>query len=245
MSVQSTNTGNFRVKTLFSLFKQALSSEQQDYTQGSIRRAVFLLAVPMILEMCMESVFAVVDIFFVGRLGKNEAVSTVVLTESVLTIVYSLAMGLSMAATAMVARRVGEKNPEAAARAGMQAVLLSLAITVVVSLAGLIFASDILRLMGASPQTVETGTNFTRIIFGGSIVIMLLFLLNGIFRGAGDASMSMRSLWIANICNIILCPLLIYGLGPVPAFWHYRRRHGHYHRPGNWGSVPALSYVKR
>lgn len=218
MSVQSTSTGILRVKTFFSLIKLALSSEHQDFTQGSIRRAVFLLAVPMILEMCMESVFAVVDIFFVGRLGRNEAVSTVVLTESVLTIVYSLAMGLSMAATAMVARRVGEKNHEAAARAGMQATLLALFITVIISITGLIFAPEILQLMGASPQTVAIGTNYTRIVFGGSIVIMLLFLINGIFRGAGDASMSMRSLWIANICNIILCPVMIYGLGPIPGF---------------------------
>lgn len=222
MSEQTPNIGTISrgrgIKTFFSLFKEALSSKEQDYTQGSIRRAVFLLAVPMILEMCMESVFAVVDIFFVGRLGKNEAVSTVVLTESVLTIVYSLAIGLSMAATAMVARRIGEKNPEAAAKAGMQSLMLALLITAVISVAGLIFAPEILKLMGASAETIHIGTNYTRIIYGGSIVIMLLFLINGIFRGAGDASMAMRSLWIANICNIILCPVLIYGAGPIPAF---------------------------
>jgi putative MATE family efflux protein len=218
MSDQTPNIGTIRIKTFFSLFKQALSGQEQDYTQGSIRRAVFLLAVPMILEMCMESVFAVVDIFFVGRLGRNEAVSTVVLTESVLTIVYSLAIGLSMAATAMVARRVGEKNPEAASKAGIQSLILALFITVIVSITGLIFAPDILKLMGASTETIHIGTNYTRIIYGGSVVIMLLFLINGIFRGAGDASMAMRSLWIANICNIILCPVLIYGAGPIPAF---------------------------
>jgi putative MATE family efflux protein len=218
MSDQTTSIGTIRIKTFFSLFKQALSGKEQDYTQGSIRRAVFLLAVPMILEMCMESVFAVVDIFFVGRLGKNEAVSTVVLTESVLTIVYSIAIGLSMAATAMVARRIGEKNPEAASKAGIQSLILALFITAIVSVAGLIFAPDILRLMGASQETVHIGTNYTRIIYGGSVVIMLLFLINGIFRGAGDASMAMRSLWIANICNIILCPVLIYGVGPIPGF---------------------------
>jgi putative MATE family efflux protein len=218
MSDQTPNIGIARIKTFFSLFKLALSSKEQDYTQGSIRRAVFLLAVPMILEMCMESVFAVVDIFFVGRLGKNEAVSTVVLTESVLTIVYSVAIGLSMAATAMVARRIGEKNPEAASKAGTQSLIVALFITVIVSAAGLIFAPDILKLMGASRETILIGTNYTRIVYGGSVVIMLLFLINGIFRGAGDASMAMRSLWIANICNIILCPLLIYGAGPIPAF---------------------------
>jgi putative MATE family efflux protein len=218
MSDQTPNISTIRIKTIFSLFKQAVSGKEQDYTQGSIRRAVFLLAVPMILEMCMESVFAVVDIFFVGRLGKNEAVSTVVLTESVLTIIYSVAIGLSMAATAMVARRIGEKNPEAASKAGVQSLIVALAITAVISAAGLIFAPDILRLMGASRETVHIGTNYTRIAYGGSIVIMLLFLINGIFRGAGDASMAMRSLWIANICNIILCPVLIYGAGPIPAF---------------------------
>ena len=218
MSDQTPNIGTLRIKTFFSLFKQAVSGKEQDYTQGSIRRAVFLLAVPMILEMCMESVFAVVDIFFVGRLGKNEAVSTVVLTESVLTIVYSLAIGLSMAATAMVARRIGEKDPKAAAKAGMQSLMLALLITVIISVAGLFFAPEILKLMGASAETIRIGTNYTRIIYGGSIVIMLLFLINGIFRGAGDASIAMRSLWIANICNIILCPVLIYGVGPIPAF---------------------------
>jgi len=218
MSDQTPNIGTMRIKSFFSLFKLALSGQEQDYTQGSIRRAVFLLAVPMILEMCMESVFALVDIFFVGRLGKNEAISTVVLTESVLTIVYSLAIGLSMAATAMVARRIGEKNPEAASKAGMQSLLIAFIITAIVSVCGLIFAPEILKLMGASAETIHIGTNYTRIIYGGSIVIMLLFLINGIFRGAGDASMAMRSLWIANICNIILCPVLIYGAGPIPAF---------------------------
>jgi len=218
MSDQTSHVGTLRIKTIFSLFKQALSGKEQDYTQGSIRRAVFLLAVPMILEMCMESVFALVDIFFVGRLNQKAAVSTVVLTESVITIVYSLAIGLSMAATAMVARRIGEKNPEAAARAGMQSLLIAFFVTVIVSIIGLVYAPDILKLMGASAEVIRIGTTFTRIIFGGSIVIMLLFLINGIFRGAGDASMAMRSLWIANICNIILCPVLIHGAGPIPAF---------------------------
>ncbi|MCS3798089.1 MATE family efflux transporter [Niastella sp. OAS944] len=218
MTDQTSNVGTPRIKTFFSLFKQALSGQEQDYTQGSIRRAVFLLAVPMILEMVLESVFALVDIYFVGKLNQREAISTVVLTESVITIVYSVAIGLSMATTAMVARRVGEKNPEAASKAGMQSLLIAFFVTAIVSITGLYFASDILRLMGGSAETIRIGTNFTRIIFGGSIVIMLLFLINGIFRGAGDASMAMRSLWIANICNIILCPILIHGLGPIPAF---------------------------
>jgi putative MATE family efflux protein len=166
----------------------------------------------MILEMCMESVFAVVDIFFVGRIGSH-AVATVGLTESVLTLVYSMAIGLSMAATALVARRTGEKDPEGAAHAGAQAINLALGVTVVVSLVGAFFAGDILRVMGASPETVASGASYTRILFGGSVVIMLLYLINGVFRGAGNASMAMWSLWIANGCNIILCPVLIHFFG--------------------------------
>ena len=194
-----------------------MSGEAMDYTQGSIRKAVILLAIPMMLEMCMESVFAVVDIFFVSHLGKH-AVSTVGLTESVITIVYSLAIGISMAATAMVARRIGEKDTVAATKAGMQSIFLSLSITIAVSIPGFLYAAAILRLMGAEEAAIASGTIYTRIIMGGSIVIMLLFLINGIFRGAGNAMMAMKSLWIANACNIILCPLLIRGWGPVPAF---------------------------
>ncbi len=204
-----------KVKNIFSFFRQSLAGDHQDFTKGSIRKAVILLAIPMILEMMMESVFAVVDIFFVGRIS-NEAVATVALTESVLTLVYSIAIGLSMAATAIVARRIGEKNNEAAARSGMQAVILSLFITALISIVGFFFAGDILGLMGASEKIVFDGAIYTRIIFGGSIAIMLLFLINGIFRGAGDAALAMKSLWIANICNIILCPVLINGWGPFP-----------------------------
>jgi putative MATE family efflux protein len=195
-----------------SLLKQAFSGEFQDYTTGSIRRAVILLAIPMILETALESVFALVDIFFVGRLGK-EAVATVGLTESVLTLVYSVAMGLSMAATAMVARRIGEKKPEAAAYAGMQSILLAVGIIAAMSLTGSLLAPQILRLMGASPTTAAIGAPFTRIQFGFSVVIVMLFLINGIFRGAGNAAMAMWSLTIANACNIVLCPLLIHFYG--------------------------------
>jgi putative MATE family efflux protein len=211
MPPQTNRKGN-TISSVIQLAKQALSGATQDYTTGSIRRAVFLLAIPMILEMCMESVFAIVDIFFVGRIGK-EAVATVGLTESVITLVYSVAVGLSMAATAMVARRIGEKNPEEASRTGAQSLLLAFVLTVVVSLAGALLAPDILRVMGASPATVTMGTSYTRIVFAGSLVIMLLFLINGIFRGAGNASMAMWSLWIANGCNIILCPILIHFYG--------------------------------
>jgi putative MATE family efflux protein len=216
--MSKTNSGAISVSSIFAMLKQAFHGENQDYTSGSIRRAVFLLAVPMILEMVMESVFALVDMYFAGKLNSAEAISTIVLTEFVLTIVYALAIGLSMAATAMVARRIGEKNPEAAAKAGVQAIILSMMVSVAISVAGVIWPAEILSIMGASAETIQIGTTYTRIIFGGNAVIMLLFMINGIFRGAGDAFMAMRSLWIANICNIILCPILVvYGLGPIPA----------------------------
>lgn len=214
MSLNKPSTLSF--SNIFSLVRQSLNGEEQDYTTGSIRRAVILLAIPMMLEMSMESVFAVVDIYFVSHLGKH-ATSVVGLTESVITIVYSLAMGISMAASAMVARRVGEKDPGAAIKAGMQAIFVSLILTVAVSIPGFIYADDILRIMGAEEEAVAMGTTYTRIIMGGSLVIMLLFLINGIFRGAGDAMMAMKSLWLANICNIVLCPVLILGVGPIPA----------------------------
>ncbi|RXK80889.1 MATE family efflux transporter [Filimonas effusa] len=197
---------------LYHVVKQSLNGETLDYTQGSISKAVVLLAIPMILELSLESVFALVDMFFVGKLGEN-AIATVGLTESVITIVYSIAMGLSTAATAIVARRTGEKAPDAAAHAGAQAIVIALFLTVILSITGVIFAADILRLMGADAAVVADGAIFTRIMFGGSVSIILLFLINGIFRGAGDAAMAMKSLWIASILNIILCPLLIHFYG--------------------------------
>lgn len=200
------------LKETFSIIKQSLNGEERDYTQGSIPKAVFLLAIPMILELSLESVFAVVDIFFVSKLGQN-AIATVGLTESVITIVYSVAIGLSTAATAIVARRIGEKNPEAAAHAGAQSLIVAMIVTVLSSIAGAFYAEEILSLMGASPEVVRDGAVFTRIMFGGSISIILLFLINGIFRGAGNAAMAMKSLWIANIINIILCPVLIHFYG--------------------------------
>jgi putative MATE family efflux protein len=202
-------------RNIFSFIKLALSSEHQDFTTGSIRRAVFLLAIPMMLEMCLESVFAVVDIFFVSKLGAY-ATTTVGLTESFLTIVYSIAIGLSMAATAMVARRVGEKNPEEAARSGAQAIMLAIIITIGLSITGFFFYKDLLRLLGADNEVLGKGAGYTRIVLTCSVVIMLLFMINGIFRGAGNAAIAMRSLWLANICNIILCPALINGWGPFP-----------------------------
>lgn len=200
--------------SVFSFIIQALKGEHQDFTQGSIRKGVLLLAIPMILEMIMESVFALVDMYFVGRTEHGrQAVNTVVLTESVLTILYSVAIALSMGATAIVARRVGEKNIDLAARSGAQAINLALLITVVISLTGAFFAPYILQLMGGSKEVIALGTPYTRIMFGGSVVIMLLFLINGIFRGAGNAAIAMWSLWIANGFNIILCPILIHFYG--------------------------------
>lgn len=198
--------------------KKALSGEEVDYTKISIRNAVLLLAIPMMLEMAMESVFALVDLYFVGHLKESGfAIQTVGLTESVLTIMYSIAIGMSMAATAMVARRIGEKNPEQASRSAAQVLLVSFAVTLVLSLLGVMYAEEILILMGSRPEAAAYSKEFTRIMMGSSVIIMLLFLINGIFRGAGNAAIAMKSLWIANIANIILCPILIRGLGPVPA----------------------------
>nr|WP_294902323.1 MATE family efflux transporter [uncultured Lacibacter sp.] len=212
----TTNHRN-RLSYIYQIIKQSLNGEEQDYTQGSIRKAVFLLAIPMILELGFESVFAVVDMYFVSHLPNSKnAIATVGLTESVISLVYTIAIGLSTAATAVVARRIGEKNPDAATHAGAQAIIISMMVAIVLSVLGVVFAADILRLMGAAPAVVQEGTSFTRIMMGGSTVIILLFLINGIFRGAGDAAMAMRSLWIASIFNIILCPLLIYGYGPFP-----------------------------
>jgi putative MATE family efflux protein len=199
----------------FQLFRRALRGEEYDYTSGSIRLAVFLLAVPMMLEMCLESVFAVVDIYFVNKLGSH-AVSIVGLTEAVITIVYSAAVGLSAAATAIVARRVGEKNPAGAATAAAQSLIVSGILILVMSIAGYVWAEDILRMMGAEEEAIASGLNYTRLMLGGCGVVVLLFLINGIFRGAGNASIAMKSLWLANGCNIILCPLLINGYGPFP-----------------------------
>ena len=199
--------------SVYHTIKLSLSETQHDFTTMDIRKAIILLAIPMVLELSMESVFALVDIFFVNRWLGNHAVMAVGLTESVITIVYSLAIGISMAATAIVARRIGEKNPEGAGEAAMQSMLLALAITVVVSIAGAWYAPEILQLMAADDETIAIGTGYTRILMGSSGVIMMLFLINGIFRGAGNAAIAMKSLWLANIINIILNPLLIWWLG--------------------------------
>ncbi|MGB2606257.1 MAG: MATE family efflux transporter [Candidatus Sulfotelmatobacter sp.] len=201
--------------TLWASLVEAVRGSHQDYTAGSLNRAILLLAVPMVLEMVLESLFAVVDVFWVSRLGAN-AVATVGLTESMLTLVFSVAMGLSLSTTAMVARRIGEKDPEGAAVAGVQAIALGLFISLAIGIPCGIWAPNLLRLMGASPEIVATGSGYTRICLGGSFAVLLLFLNNAIFRGAGDAAIAMRLLWVSNILNLILDPCLIFGWGPFP-----------------------------
>src|SRR5256714_4302412 len=195
--------------------REAIRGTHHDYTAGPIGRAIILLAVPMVLEMVMESVFAVVDVFWVGHLGPN-AVATVGLTESMLTLVYTAAMGLSVGVTAMVARRIGEKNPEAAAEAAVQGIALGVIIAVLIAIVGALLAPRLLAIMGASSEVIALGQNYTRVMLGGNVVIVLLFLINAIFRGAGDAAIAMRVLWLANRIHIVLGPLLIFGVGPFP-----------------------------
>jgi putative MATE family efflux protein len=201
--------------TLWASLREAIRGSHQDYTQGSLNRAILLLAVPMVLEMVLESLFAVVDVFWVGRLGAN-AVATVGLTESLLSLVFAVSIGLGMSTTAMVARRIGEKDPEGAAVAAVQAVVLGLLVSLAIGLPCWIWASRLLGLMGASPEIVSLGSGYARIALGGSGAVLLLFLNNAIFRGAGDAAIAMRLLWVSNIINLILDPCLIFGLGPFP-----------------------------
>jgi len=203
-----------RLGSAWTLLKQAVKGTQQDYTEGSLSKAVFLLSVPMILEMVMESVFGVLDVYFVGRLGAN-AVAAVGLTESFLTVTFAVAIGLSMSVTALVARRIGEKQPEEAARTAVQAIALGFAASLPFALAAL-WTRPLMRLMGAPQSVVEIGWGYTAWMLASNASIMLLFLINAVFRGAGDATVAMRSLWLANIVNVVLDPCLIFGLGPFP-----------------------------
>ena len=211
-----TNTQTSENKTVFGLFKQALrGNTEQDFTQGSIGQAAFLLSVPMVLEMVMESIFAVTDIFFVSSLG-SEAVSVVGLTEAVLTLLYAIAIGLSMAVTATVARRIGEKDVDGASKVAAQTLWVGAITALIIGVFGVHYAIDILKLMGANSTVAEQGESYTSIMMGGSITILYLFLINAIFRGAGDASVAMKSLWLASGINIVLDPMLIFGIGPFP-----------------------------
>ena len=214
MNDQQNRTG--KLSRYFHFIKSALNGQEFDFTTIDLRKAVILLAIPMMLELALESVFAVVDIFFVNRIGVH-AVSVVGLTESVITIVYSVGIGLSAAATAMVSRRVGEKNLAAASHAGAQAIILGILFSLILGIPGCWFAADILRLMGAEPAAIAEGASYARIMLGGNVAIILLFLINGIFRGAGNASIAMKSLWIGNVFNILLDPLLIFGFAFIPA----------------------------
>ncbi|MDQ3686608.1 MAG: MATE family efflux transporter, partial [Acidobacteriota bacterium] len=190
---------------LWSGIKEALRGSQRNYTEGPIGRAILILSVPMVLEMLMESVFVLVDVFFVGKLGAD-AVATVGLTESMLTLIYALALGLSIGVTATVARRTGERDSEGAARAAGQAIIMGLIAALLIGVAGVLLAPRLLALMGASPGVIKQGSNYTRVMLGGNASIMMLFLINAIFRGVGDAAIAMRVLWLANIINILLGP---------------------------------------
>jgi putative MATE family efflux protein len=203
-------------ESMWAALRDAIRGTGADYTKIPMRKAVFLLAVPMVLELVLESTFAVVDIFFVAKLGSS-AVATVGLTESYLFLLYSIAIGLAMAVTAVVARRIGEHKREEAAVTAVQAIFLAVLVSVPFALAGIVYAQDLLRVMGADDWTLRYGYRYMQWMLGGNVVILLLFVINAIFRGAGDAAIAMRVLWVANGLNIVLDPILIFGFGPIPA----------------------------
>lgn len=209
------NAVEVRVPGFWSSLREAVMGTSQDFTEGSLGRAIVLLAVPMVLEMCMESLFGVVDVFWVAHLGAD-AITTVGLTETCMMVLYVIALGLGMGATALVARRIGEKDEAAAGLVAVQAILVGLLIAAATALAGYAYAPNLLRVMGGSEDVVRIGSGYTRMMFAGSATIFLLFLVNAVFRGAGDAATAMRALWIANIVNICLNPCLIFGVGPFP-----------------------------
>ena len=212
----STNN-QLTIRNIFKLFNDAVTGKEQDFTTGSIRKAVFMLSIPMILEMLMESIFALVDIIYVSQVSVN-AVATVGLTESVLTLVYAIAIGLCMGATAIVSRRTGEKDPEGAKQAAVQVIFLGITISIIISVIGILFPKEILGFMGGEADLIEEGYGYTQVLLGGNITVMLLFLINAIFRGAGNASIAMWTLILSNGLNIILDPIFIFGFGPIPAY---------------------------
>jgi len=206
---------HWKRKNLAALLKEAIAGSEQDFTEGSLSRGIALLAIPTILEMMMESTFAVVDSFWVARLGAN-AMAATGLTEAVVVLVYAIAIGLAMAVSATVARRIGEKDPDGASSAAVQSIALGILAGLLLGIVGVIFAPQLLGLMHAEPGVIAIGSGFARVVLGGNIAIMLLFLINGIFRGAGDAAIAMRTLWLANAVNLVLDPCFIYGWGPFP-----------------------------
>ena len=208
------SSSNNKLKRFISNFRIAVLGLEKDFVTGSIERAIFMLSIPMILEMMMESLFAVVDVFFVGKLGVD-AIATVGLTEAIIMIVYSICVGLSMGVTAMVSRRVGEKKHKDASDVAFQGILIGVFLAFIIGVLGFIFAKDLLHLMGASDELISQGYGYTQVLIGGNVTIMLLFILNAVFRGAGDASIAMRALWISNGLNLILDPLFIFGIGPI------------------------------
>jgi len=209
------NNPTSRLKSLFRDIIEAVSGTEQDFTEGRLSRAILLLSIPALLEMVMESIFVITDIFFVSKLGAD-AIATVGLTESMLTIIYAIAIGLGTATTSMVSRRIGEKNHDSASRAAFQAILTGLIVSLLIGIPGALFSDNLLGMMGASHQIVEEMSGYTRIMIGGNVVIMMLFIINAIFRSAGDAAVAMKVLWLGNIINIILDPCFIFGLGPFP-----------------------------
>jgi len=213
--MSSSKAAEARVFGFWSSLREAVVGSRQDFTEGSIERAIVLLAVPMVLEMCMESLFGVVDVFWVAHLGAD-AITTVGLTETGLLLLFVIAMGLGMGATALVARRIGEKDQAAAGVVAVQAIVVGLFISALTAVLGYFYGSDLLRVMGGSEDVVKMGTGYTQMILGGSATIFLLFLINAVFRGAGDAATAMRALWLANIVNMCLDPCLIFGIGPFP-----------------------------